>query len=129
MFPRKKFCTTTINTTSIGKLHNIVIYQIKCWWIGEFLISTLIEHLIISPNFSSLQLRNHPQIISEQEVYLQMYKHTGNIHIHIWKSVFEVLKFSLHTEILLGTVKSSCALSSKRMNKVYRPKRTQKYGF
>lgn len=50
-------------------------------------------------------------------------------HTHIWKSVFEVLVFSLHTELLLGTGKSSCAVSSKRVDKVYRPKGTKKYGF
>lgn len=58
-----------------------------------------------------------------------MFNHTENRHTYIWKSVFEVLKFSLHTELLLGTVKSTCALSSERVNKVYRPKRTKKYGF
>lgn len=93
-------------------------------------------------HFNSWNIWQFPQtvIVSHCEI-TQNHYWKGNItptvqarrkhshkHICTWKAVFKMLEFSLRTELLLGTVKASCAFSSKRVSKVCRPKRTKKDG-
>lgn len=93
--------------------------RFNSWSIWQFPQTVIVSHCEITQNHywkGSIT----PNVQARRK---HSHKHTCT-----WKSVFKMLEFSLRIELLLGTVKASCAFSSKRVSKVCRPKRTKKDG-